>query len=262
MTPFRVSVDLGPLFSANAGLAQQLFPLIRQAVSAVAEEGAFRWKQAVQHARLWEGEKGPYIESIKWSMTGPFEAEISSDYKQAGPIETGRPARDLKVMLQTSRKTRQGKHGRYLIIPFRHNTPGQTAHAPAMPGAIYSKARVLAASRLLPPGTVKAPTRVSASGHVVPQHSYDWGGRLPGGLAPKLKPTHKADPYAGMVRFDTSVGKAKSSAYLTFRVMSEKSAGWIVAAKPGLYLAKKTAEGLQPLLEEAVGEAVKSTVMG
>lgn len=253
---YQIKVDLAPLFNSVGGMADALFPLIGQAVRAVAEEGSFRWKQNVQHARLWEGEKGPYIESIKWQMQGPFEAVIWSDYAQAGPIETGRPARDLKVMLQTSRKTRQGKNGRYLIIPMRHNTPGNTALASAMPPAIYDKARVLAASRLLTPGSVNPATRVSATGHIVPQHSYQWGGRLPAGLAPKLKPSHKTDIYAGMVRFDTSTPGAKSSSYMTFRIMSEKSSGWIVAAKPGLYLAQKAAEGLQPLLEDVISAAV------
>ena len=73
---------------------------------------------------------------------------------------------------------------------------------------------------------------------------------------PKLKDHHKTDIYDSMVRFDTSTPKAKSSAYMTFRVMSDKSSGWIVPAKPGLYLAKNVANQLQPLLETAIGGAV------
>lgn len=91
---------------------------------------------------------------------------------------------------------------------------------------------------------------------MVAQNSYKWGGRLPAGLAPKLKDHHKTDIYAGMVKFDTSTPHAKSSAYMTFRVMSDKSSGWIVPAKPGLYLAKNVADKLQPLLEAAIGGAV------
>jgi hypothetical protein len=255
--PFKVSVDLGPLFAAQAALADVLLPRVGQAVRAVAEEGAFRWKQRVQHAKLWEGEKAPYIESIQWKMTGPFEAEIWTDYPLSGPIETGRPARDMKVMLQTSKKTRLTKKGkRYLIIPFRHNTPGNTALAPAMPQNVYSKAKRLASSYVLKPGTVNPPTRISGSGHEVAQHSYLWGGRLKAGLAPKLQTHHKTDPYAGMVKFNTSTPGAKSSAYLTFRVMMEGSNGWIVPAKPGLNIAQKVSEEIQPLLEGAIGAAV------
>lgn len=261
MSGYNVKVDLSGLFGSVDGLASAVFPLIGQAVRAVAEEGAFRWKSEVMKARLWAGEKNPYVESIAWKMTGQWTAEITTDYKLAGEIERGRPAKDLKQMLQTSHKTRAVQTGprkgqRYLIIPFRHNTPGNTALAHAMPDSVYQKAKALSPSYVLPPGTVNAPMRKSASGHMVPQHSYQWGGRLPAGLAPKLKTTHKSDPYAGMVRFNTSAGGAKSSAYLTFRVMGEWSNGWIVGPRPGLFIAKKVAEGLQPLLNDAVGQAV------
>lgn len=261
MSGYKVKVDLGPLFGSVGGMADAVFPLIGQAVRAVAEEGAFRWKSSVAKARLWEGEKAPYIESISWQMTGPWSAEISTDYKLAGEIECGRPAKDLKRMLQTSKKTRAVQSGpkkgqRYLIIPFRHNTPGNSALARAMPDSIYAQAKTLPPSRLLPPGTVNPPQRLSASGHMVAQHSYQWGGRLQAGLAPKLKPSHKTDPYAGMVRFSTSTPGAKSSAYLTFRVLSEKSSGWIIPPRPGLYLAKQVSDGLQSVLEDAVGQAV------
>jgi hypothetical protein len=50
---------------------QSIFPQIAAAVQMVAEEAAFRWKGAVMKARLWSGEKVPYVESIKWTMTGP-----------------------------------------------------------------------------------------------------------------------------------------------------------------------------------------------
>lgn len=267
MSQYKLSVDLGSLLGANSQIAQAVFPLVGQAVRMVAEEGAFRWKSAVMKAKLWpDGEKHPYVESIKWQMVGSMTAEITTDFKLAGEIETGRPAKDLKRMLQTSKKVRAAQTGahkgqRYLIIPFRHNTPsasGEGAHAPQMPSSVYAEAKQLLSSRLLPPGSVKPPQRLSASGHLVAQHSYKWGGSLPAGLAPKLKPSHKSDPYAGMVRFDTSVpGSGKrSSAYLTFRVMGEWSSGWVIQPRPGLYLAKNVAEGLQPVLEDAVGQAV------
>lgn len=255
---YKLGIDLSGLFASQASVAEALYPLVSQAVRAVAEEGAFRWKQSVQHASLWEVEKQRYIESIQWKMVGPMEAEITTDYDQAGPIETGRPSRDLKKMLSTSQKTRRTKSGkRYLVIPFRHNSSGNTAHTRAMPSNVYNRAKKLAPSKLLPPGTIMPAQRLSASGHLVAQHSYDWGGRLPAGLVPKLKSSHKTDIYAGMYRFDTSTPKSKSSAYLTFRVMVEGSAGWIVPAKPGLYLAKKVSEELQPLLEDSVGQAVR-----
>lgn len=270
MSDYKLSVDLGPLLAQNWQISQAIFPLVGQAVKAVAEEGAFRWKSAVMKAKLWpDGEKNPYVESIKWQMLGPFTAEISTDFRLAGEIETGRPAKDLKRMLQTSKKTRMSKSGphqgqKYLIIPFRHNVPtagGEGAYAPQMPPSVYAQAKKLSPSFLLPMMSKNPGIRLSASGHYVTQYSYQWGGRLPAGMAPKLKTNHKSDPYAGMVRFDTSTPgkggkKTKSSAYLTFRVMGEWSTNWVVKARPGLYLAKGVAEGLQPVLETAVGQAL------
>jgi hypothetical protein len=55
-----------------------------------------------------------------------------------------------------------------------------------------------------------------------------------------------------MYRFDTGAGKARSSQYLTFRVMAEGSSGWIVPAKPGLYIARGVAQSVQLELAQAM----------
>lgn len=269
--PYRISIDLGELFDTHANLVNELFPLVRQAVAVTAEIGAMRWKDAVAKARLWSVEKAAYIDSITYRMVGPFKAEISAEYDKADAIENGRPARDLKRALRTSDRARIVKRGphagmKYLIIPFRHNTPtpsGQGAYAPQMPQSIYAMAKTLAPSRLLMPGTRNSAFRRSVNNPsvLVPQNSYEWGGRLPEGLAPKLKEHHATDPYAGMVRFDTSTGGKRSSAYLTFRIMGEWSSGWVVPAQPGLHLAGQVAEELKPALDENVRQAVTLSML-
>jgi hypothetical protein len=264
MSNYGISVDLSELLNANTGMIQQLYPMLAQAVAATAELGAYRWKDAVHKAKLWEKEKSQYVESIKWKMTGTYSAEIYSDYEVANQIENGRPAYDQKKMLLTSNKTRIVKYGphagmRYLIIPFRHNMPtssGEGALAQQMPPHIYAMAKNLKASIVLPPGTNKPKTRLSGNGTIVAQASYHWGESLAEGLAPKLQDYHKADRYTGMVRFNTSTGGKKSSVYLTMRVMGEWSKGWITPAKPGLKIAEKVANDLQQTLEENVGQAV------
>ncbi len=257
-----LSVDLSQLLEAGQQVTQDIRNRAAQVVAAVAEQATYQWKDKVFKARLWSGEKTPYVASITWESRGPLEAVVQSDYALAEEIESGRPARDLKLNIAKSRKARATKTGvKYLIIPFRHNTPtasGAGAHAPQMPRAIYALAKSLAPSRVLPAGSKKPATRLSATGFTVPQHSYDWGGRLPAGLVPKKKESHKTDIYAGMVRFNTSSGKSKSSAYLTFRIMSENSSGWIVPARPGLYLAKGVTDNLGPLFQQAMREAVRS----
>lgn len=260
---YRISVDLSGVLLLVEDAVSAMLPQLSQAIAMTAEHGANEWKGSVWKAKLWVGEKQAYVKSIQWKMTGDFAAEIWTDYPRANEIEKGRPSRDLKDMLQTSRKTRvSAKGNKYLIIPFRHNTPGNDAHAPTMPSDIYDAARQLLSSKVLIAGSKKPATRLSASGHAVVQQSYKWNGRLPAGMASKLKPHHVTDIYAGMVKMNTSSGKQKSSAYLTFRVMSELSSGWIIQARPGLEIASKVSDNLQPVLDAAVGKAVSLNTSG
>lgn len=264
---YNVNIDLGAVLNGvNGHIMAAALPTISQAIRAVAAETAYRWKDGVAKAHLWEGEKQPYIESIRWMMVGEFSALVSSDYELASDIETGRPARDMKKVLNTSMKVRVAKHGkhtgqRYLIIPFRHQTPGNFASGQAMPAEVYKKAKQLDASTVTGTGV-----RVSGTGAMgmksrapvtVPQQSYKWGGRLPAGLSAKLKDHHATHIHNGMVRFKTSAGGGKSSTYLTFRVMGEWSSGWISPAKPGLYLAKKVTDDIAQTVPRVFGEAIK-----
>lgn len=264
MAEFKISVDLSSVIDTQRVLDQHVFPLLNQAVHAVGQQVQSNWIKAVQRAKLWSGEKDAYVASIKFQMTGPFSALVWSDYKHAEEIELGRPARDLKKMLDTSLKVRQSKQGkRYLIIPFRHNTPGHTATGPSMPQHVYDMA-----SKLKPSHITGQTQRLSGTGAMdiktrkhltVNQNTYQWGGSLPAGMmGPNQK--GKADRFAGMYRFDTTTpGGARHSSYLTFRVMMEGSSGWIIPPQPGLHLADTVAREMQPLAEKAFQEAIKRT---
>lgn len=267
MAEYRISVDLSGLAAVKDIVNAQVFPLLNQAVRAVAFQTSANWKQAVMENKLWSGEKDAYVKSISWRMTGDLSAIVEATYRHAEEIESGRPAKDLKKMLGTSLKVRTSSTGtRYLYIPFRHQIPGADAIGQAMPASIYAMAKEMAPSsvvgqyqRLSGTGAHDIKTRKHLT---VNQNQYKWGDHLPAGLAPKLNPNHKTDPYAGMVRFDTSTANAKSSVYLSFRTMSEKSQGWIVPAKPGLNIAKKVVDEMQPLAENAFAEAIKRTLGG
>ena len=238
----------------------QLMPRLNQAVNAVAQATASDWKEGVYRAKLWSGEKTSYMNSITWSMTGDFSAVVSSEYQHASEIENGRPARDLKRMLNTSAKVRQTKTGsRYLIIPFRHNTPDSDATGPAMPPAVYDLAKNMAPSSIT--GVGRRLSGLNASNVqtrkllTVAQNKYKWGDRL---AAPETKVKGaRANRYEGMYRFESSSGNEKRSTYLTFRVMSEKSQGWIVPPQAGLFIVRDVVARLQPLAERAFSEAVK-----
>jgi len=267
MAEFSISVDLSGLLAISPIVRAGVFATLSAAVERVSMAGAERWREAVLKAPLWDGERQAYAASIKWRMTGPYSAQIESDYRYVEDIENSRPPRDLKRMLDTSMKVRISAKGRrYLIIPMRHNTPRNDALAKAMPAGIYEMARDLSSSTI-----TGHSSRVSGTGafdvktkkpFLVRQRQYQWGDSLPAGLSPKLKPRHRTDIHAGMYRFETSSGSQKSSAYITFRTMVEGSSGWIIPAKPALFIAMKVVDGLQGDAETIFGAAVQQDLAG
>lgn len=260
MGAFNISVDLSGLLNAISGLREQTLGRVHESIGLIAQQAYMDWAGAIKEADLYDKYRTDYAASLQWEWRGDFAATVFSEYRYANNIEFGWPERDLKKMLDTSLKVRvNGKGKRYLIIPFRHNNPESKA-GNAMPFDIYAKARQLSASsvigstfRLSGTGAYHMRTRTPIK---VNKSVYHWGDSLPAGLADKLKPHHKTDIYAGMYRFNASSGKETRSSYITFRVMSEDSKGWIVKAKPGLNLAQSVSDRLQPIAEEIISQAV------
>jgi len=277
MTDYLVKVDMADLASVSGMIDKTVFPRLSQTVAFLVEQGYESWVQSVRQANgVWKGDKARYEDSLKRSMTGDFSGEIWTHLKLAEEIDEGRPERDLKRMLDSSTKVRvSGEGNRYLIIPFRHNIPGQTAWNKAMPTQIYAQAKKLAQSRLT--GKGMRPTGEGYAGgtflsdpktkskYLVASSSYDWNGRLPAGLAEKMKPHHTTDIYAGMVKMAANSKKGKSSTYLTFRIMSEapnQKDKWIIGQKPGLFLAKDIEQKIQGIAEKSFSSAVAADLMG
>jgi hypothetical protein len=282
VSDFNISIDLGPVMQAGDVITRAILPRVREAVGAVAQAAQTQWADAVMKAPgVWSEEKKAYASSIKWEYTGEFSARVSTDYDKADQIENGRPARDLKVMLNTSAKVRRTESGkRFLIIPMRHNTPGNDAHAPSMPAGVAAMAAQLAPSRIT--GTGQRPAgqvmRMSpktgmhpsphqspymsnpGGGHtMVAKHEYQWGEKLKrSDMRAAGMSAADRKRYGGMYRFDTTgKGGVKSSSFLTFRVMVEGSPGWIVPAKPGLHLVAGVTAQLRPIADEVIRKAAQ-----
>lgn len=270
---YNISFDIGSVLDITAIVNKQIFPLLNQAVRAVAQQTASDWQAEVYKAKLWSGEKDAYAQSIKWEMTGDFTAVVEATYKHAGEIETGRPARDLKKMLGTSTKVRRTEKGkRFLVIPMRQNVEKleqaglYEAAAGLSASSVTGKSRRIAGEIThLSPSSGMSPAkkqtqfltnRRTKQAQQVRQNTYAWGQRISAAQAGSNKWA------AGLVRFDTSTPKAKSSSYMTFRIMMEGSGGWIVPAQPGMYLAKKVTDNMQPLAQAAFSEAIKRQLKG
>lgn len=272
MSQFKISVDMADVGAqAGAIINAAVLPRLNQAVRAVVTATQANWAESVHRARLWQGEKDAYAASIQAKMTGDFEGLVWSEYKYAREIDDGRPARDLKKYLDTSQKVRRTKDGRrFLIIPFRHGTPGSTAHAPAMPAEVYDAAKLLKSSKIVGQGQRAAGEvtslhpvwgtqplgkkkqtpflfdRATRQHVIVPRNIYQWGERLAG--LPK-----SLSRYEGMVK----TGSAKHTQYMTFRIMMEGSKGWIIPPQPGQKIVAGVVERMQPLAERVFAEALK-----
>ena len=145
---YSISFDLGNVPGIANVINGQLMPLLSKAVNGVGNAAAAKWKEHVYKAKLWSGEKDAYADSITWNFApGSLSGFVEATYKHAEEIETGRPARDLKKMLNTSLKVRRTESGkRFLVIPIRHNVPGNNAHAKAMPANVHAIASQMAKS--------------------------------------------------------------------------------------------------------------------
>lgn len=139
-----------------------------------------------------------------------------------------------------------GKVKFYRAIPFRHMVGDQgagfgrpysgheaVADAAALGREIYGQAKKLK-------GTTSTPYGGS-----------EYGGRLPAGLAPKLKPHHAVDIYAGMIKMQKKYVAATGGQYATFRTISTGSPGWLRPATPGVHLAAKVSSFIGQIAPQA-----------
>lgn len=271
---YKVHFDLSNIYGFGAVFQNSLAPVLSQAVGQVAYGMAADWQEKILSAGgkggIYAEQRDAYAASVKVEFKpGDLQATIVSDYQQASDIEEGRPARDLKAMLNTSPKTRMAKDGKkYLIIPFYHTQA-------SLPPQVKKQALQMGPSWIT--GKKWASNGFGGGGIFVLRNTYHWDragdrftsgkknikthlsiGALPAGLAPKLQPFHATDIYAGMRRMEQGTDKSARTGMLTFRVMKEGSPKWIVPAKPGLFLVRGVTERGQAQLDAAVSAAMSN----
>lgn len=252
------------------------FPTLTGAVQAIANAAHQQWLAYAQGAPLPNGQvigirSDTYHRSIQLEQISPFHYRVFSNLAYAEAIETGSPARDLKKMLHSSLKVRVNKDGkRYLIIPFQHGTPGTTTFGSnVMPQAVHNwfKPQSVARSRVISLGTRPSGTGASdiktRQPFLVLKRDYEWGARLTKKHLGAMGITGTAaNRMAGMVnmRNPGGSGGAAHSQYLTFRIMTEDSPGWLAPAIPGKYPAKTVADKIKPIAERAFKEALETDI--
>ena len=281
-TQYRISLDLAPLFGAAQRAMDEAAPRLRLALESIAEKTRDVWRKDIRQAPgIWWVERNRYIESLNIRFIGPLSIEIGTPYPVADWIERGRPERDLKRYLDTSHKVRRTETGRrFLVIPFRHNTPGHDALAPSMSPQAYAMAKHLSFSRSVakierhvgqtmilhptfgmltaarqPPYLSDIKTRKAA---MTEGRAYAWGDRLSARML-RAAGFDRDDVrrHAGMVRMKNDAFSNRSGGYMTFRVMAEGQSGWIVPAKPGLWIAKQVADKMGSIAPEIMAEELR-----
>lgn len=181
-----------------------------------------------------------------------------ADDKAGDRVEDDQDAVDLKALLPdkfpSSRFTPDGKA--YTIIPFRHKTADIKSQTKAAKSTALAK-QILAMDKTFVMGSYK-------DSRGIKRYSYQWAKRDKQ-LQKDLKSMDKTHGtrLSGIVRFETSTGKGKSSAYFTFRTLSQNSApgSWIIPAKQGVPLtkivAKETRDEVSKIVENGIRQDLK-----
>lgn len=254
----QITLDI-PELPEDAG---RVFPHLEAAVALVANKVQERWREYAQNKPLPNGKvigtrTGAYLKSIQIEKKDPLRWEVFSDAPYASSIEYGTAAYDMKQALATSPKVRRTKDGkRYLIIPFRWGTPGTVTFGAknTMSAAEHRFLKILEPSHVVGMGTRESG---NYPGLMIPRRIYQWGGRHNGAGNP-LFDGEKGKRMQGMVRFDNPGGQ--HSHYMTFRVMSEDSPGWIRPAIPGKYPLKETMAAVEIKATEIFQKALQKDI--
>lgn len=267
---FRIGLDVGAALSPGQTLSRDAFPMLAFAVQEIVSQVHEQWVAYAQGEPLPDGQvvhsrTGEYARSIMVRQLGEFRSEAYSDLAYAHAIEEGSPARDLKKILDTSPKVRVSKKGmRYLIIPFRHGTPGTATMGNQMPESVHAwwqgkKASQVTGQFMRRSGLIASDVKTRKQ-MMTPARRYVWGARLTGadldGLGIGGQQKRRLE---GMVNFRKPGGGAGYSAhsqFITFRVMTEESRGWQIPAQPGKHVAQQTAQQFRAVAEDAFKRAI------
>lgn len=209
--------------------------------------------------------RGDYIRSIQVDLSGDTEKVVYSDSPSHRYIESGHGEVDLKPGLLSGAKAKTSKEGLpYNIVHFRHGVPGTLPSNKPMPLNIHYLMQKEERKAQQQKQTTLSQIRARNP------RQYQWRARL-GQAGPRRTKqtsmgsyTWKAGQYSGMVRLQTSTGRAKSSQYITFRAVSTKSdpKSWIVPAVEGIPIRQTVVDTVKPLAEELIMKALQEDLGG
>jgi hypothetical protein len=196
--------------------------------------------------------------SVVYNVGGdPLVAMVVNVAPEAEGIELGTPPIHLPEVIRwgQARSARRSKDGRYyLVVPFGHTTPrsGTAARRPSparMSWPVYRVARQLQPGQRLSAGPSRG-RAVHAPGTApyVPQN--------PRNVRPGY--THAA-LHEGLRR-GLEPRRGRSSAYTTFRTMTQESPGWWLPARPGTKLLADVERQVMPQVNAMLEVALRQDI--
>lgn len=221
-----------------------------------------------------------YHRTIERRQISPTAWEVYTSYTTKSGLsvtellEKGHGPIDLKPGLLAGPKSRQGKNGRYNIVSFRQGTPG--SQSSPMPMSVYKSfsTQVKEADQRKASGAAArgGHSTVKQSSSSPSGRSYTWGSRYDRASTEGIQKktikkkgktigeyTHKTGKYAGMVAMQASTQRAKSSSYMTFRVVSAASdpMSWIVPEQEPWPVRQAVTDFMKPFAEEMLQKALE-----
>ncbi len=269
------------------GRGSQTLSATMQAVEYLSTKYQEAWMRAASGAKLpglpFVINSKQYHRTIERRQISPTTWEVYTSYTtRSGKsvtelLEHGHGLIDLKPGLLSGPNSRQGKKGRYNIVAFRHGTPGSDPYRNnPMPISVYKNF-----SAQMKEADERKRTGASQTGGHSYQtkssaqpggRSYSWGERYDKestrGMQKKVitrkgkvvgEYQQKSGRYAGMVAMQASTQRARSSSYLTFRVVSAASdpMSWIVPEQDPWPVRKAVVDFMQPFAEEILKKAIE-----
>lgn len=232
---------------------------VQQMLADIAEAARDKWVQLAQ-AELTTSRRD-YVAGVQAVELSPGMAVIALVGELPNIIEQGMDATDMHDTLlgpnvPVAPVGSRGKHpkaggGYYRAIPFRHGTPTSGGASGAPMGRVYRGHSAVEDAMKLGK-QIHAQAKKLAATTSLPGKGTKWGGKLPAGLAPKLKEHHKTDIYAGMVRNEKTYTKTTQSSYSTFRTISTGSPGWMRPATEGRNLAEQVSAFIAQLAPQTL----------
>lgn len=267
ITVAELGESLGGMIGAFDAMTGGTYPkAITQAMNASVNLVAETWRSYLVKRQFPGGDllKKPYSRHAQKIRTkvengGSGKAYIEDSHSEW--MEKGAKSWDMKDTHPYGKKSRMGKPDKktgvsypYLIVPFRHQTPG-TSFNP-MNDQVYSMLRGLIDKGKFMPSRVEQTqhhTEPNFKGENIWRASYKWGSRL-SGLSSEF------EKYEGLVHFQqkSDAGGNLNSSYMTFRIISAKPSAksWIVPEKPAVlpHVLQATKDDIASLFQMAIRE--------